>query len=294
MTTATLRPPAADSALASTASLLVERTGITFADVGPGRVGVEIAVRNDGELPSPPTAAVLTAAPLGAFVAWRPLALVPAPALAPGESAVLRAEARRPAVAPLGPPDRVPPRRLLTALGAEDERPARSAPPAQPRRAQWALFNGLPPDVMGLIGQQGVHWAGNLNVFIGGRAVERHVARALRVYPGLVNLALFIVGAGRDAYRFHAVGHGEDWKPTLHDATDGKTLALDVRRDRPVAEDRWVEADGPRVMVLALRPPKDAGAGAVAVHVTQRSTDQEAVVEFSLDPAAAGPGCYTV
>jgi hypothetical protein len=47
-------------------------------------------------------------------------------------------------------------------------------------------------------------------------------------------------------------------------------------------------------MLLALRPPKDAGAGAFAVHVTQRSTGQEAVVEFSLDPAAAGPGCYTV
>ena len=31
-----------------------------------------------------------------------------------------------------------------------------------------------------------------------------------------------------------------------------------------------------------------------AVWVAQRSTGQEAVVEFSLDPAAAGPGCYTL
>jgi hypothetical protein len=47
-------------------------------------------------------------------------------------------------------------------------------------------------------------------------------------------------------------------------------------------------------MMLALCPPKDCGSGTVEVHVEQRSTGQSAVVEFSLDPNAAGPGCFVV
>ena len=283
MTAAVLRRPAA----AASACLLVERTGIHFSDVGAGRVGVEITIRNDGDAPSAPAAAVLSAAPLGAFVPWRPLAVLPAPALAPGESVVLRTEAVRPAVAPLGPPDRVPPMRLLTALGAEDERP-------QARAKAPAPMGVLPPDLMDLMGRPGLHWAGNLNVFIGGRAVERHLAQALRVYPGRLNVAMFVVGSGRDAYRFHVVGERNDWKAHLYDMTDGKTLTLDVRRRPPVAEGRWIETPARRIMMLALQPPADCGAGAVAVHVTQRSTGKEAVVEFSLDPRAAGPGCFVV
>jgi len=49
-----------------------------------------------------------------------------------------------------------------------------------------------------------------------------------------------------------------------------------------------------RVIMLALCPPRDCGAGSVAVHVQQRSTGRWAVVEFSLDPKAAGPGCFVV
>ena len=33
---------------------------------------------------------------------------------------------------------------------------------------------------------------------------------------------------------------------------------------------------------------------AVEVHVCQRSTQQTAVVEFTFDSRAAGPGCYVV
>jgi hypothetical protein len=267
--------------------LLVERTDIHFADFGPGRVSIEITLRNEGDEPSAPTPAVLMAAPLGAFVPWRPLAIVRAPALVPGQSVVLRTEARRPAVAPLGPPDRIPPQRLLTALGAEDDRPRAATPPAAP-------MGVLPPDLMDLMGRPGFHWAGNLNVFVGGRAVERHLAQALRVYPGRLNLAMFVVGSGRDSYRFHVVGEGQDWKAQLYDMTDGKTLTLDVRRQQPVAEGQWIDTPTRRMMMLALQPPADCGAGAVAVHVTQRSSGKEAVVEFSLDPAAAGPGCFVV
>jgi len=45
---------------------------------------------------------------------------------------------------------------------------------------------------------------------------------------------------------------------------------------------------------LALCPPADCDAGSVNVHVRQRSTNRDAIVEFSLDPRAAGAACYTV
>ena len=41
------------------------------------------------------------------------------------------------------------------------------------------------------------------------------------------------------------------------------------------------------------RPPVVVRAD-VEVHVTQRSTRKTAVVEFSFDPRAVGPGCYVV
>jgi hypothetical protein len=47
-------------------------------------------------------------------------------------------------------------------------------------------------------------------------------------------------------------------------------------------------------MMLALRPPEDCEAGGVEVHVEQRSTGQVAIVEFSFDPTALGPGCFVV
>jgi hypothetical protein len=48
------------------------------------------------------------------------------------------------------------------------------------------------------------------------------------------------------------------------------------------------------MLMLALQPPATAEAGQVEVHVRQRSTGRTAVVEFSLDARAAGPGCYVV
>jgi hypothetical protein len=293
MTAATARRPETDlPGLVPHLSLHLERTDIRFADLGPGRVGLEVTVCNHADERSTPTPALLMAAPLGAFVLWRPLTALAVPALGPGESFVLRTEVRRPAVAPLGPPDRVPPRRLLTALGAEDDRPDTATPRARGRKTPAGV---LPADLMDLLGQSNVYWAGNLNVFVGTRAVERHVAQALRVYPGRVNLAMFVLGgAGRDAYRFHVIGEGEDWGATLHDMTDGQSFVLDVRRFPPVAEDQWLAARGQRMMLLTLRPPRDCAAGSVEVHVAQRSSGQSAVVEFSLDPNAAGPGCFVV
>jgi len=292
--------------------LHVERADITFANVTPERVGIAITVRNHGDECTEPALATLMAAPLGAFVPWRPLALVPVPALEPGESFVMRTEAIRAAPAPLGPPDRVPPKRLLTALGSEEDQPAQA-----PASGIWARRNlarvltrqgqsgpmdkpltlgtgQLPADLLELLGRTNQHWAGNLNLFIGSKPVERHLAQALRVYPGRVNIAMFIVGSGPDAYAFHLDGEGANWEAALYNGASLRSLALDRDRTPAIALDKWVEVSGHGLMLLALCPPEGCSQQTLEVHVKQRSTGQTAVVEFSLDPKAAGPGCYVV
>jgi hypothetical protein len=296
--------------LSGNVALRVERQDITFHSPSPDRVAIAVAVTNVSGERTPPAAAVLSAAPFGAFVPWRPLAVVPVPSLSSGQTTTLLLDAVRPAVRPLGPPDRVPPRQLLVALGSEDQ-------PARGNRRQSRLFDlarmfgrpgadradgsapwpagGLPADLMELLGKGSVHWAGNLNIFLGGKPVERHMAQALRVYPGRVNMAMFIVGArGHDEYSFHLEGSGRDWDAALYDMTDRSSFMLDRGKDRPVEEGRWVSVVGARAMALAICPPKDSDAGSVEVHVRQRSSGASAVVEFSLDPRAAGPGCYTL
>jgi hypothetical protein len=282
-------------------ALHVERTDIAFANINPERVGIEVTVWNRGDGCSEPTLAVLQAAPLGAFVPWQPLAVLPVPAIKPGEAHVLRSEAVHIHPAPLGDPDGLSPRQLLTALDMGDDRPRPNANPAA------ALLGGvrrqllarravptMPPDLLELMGRGNPHWAGNLNVFIGNTAVERHLAQALRVYPGRTNLAMFVVGTGRDAYAFHLAGAGATWEARLFDMTGQASLHLDPRKVSPLDQDRWVEMDGHRMLMLALLPPARCERGTVEVHVEQRSSGRTAVVEFSLDPAAAGPGCYVV
>jgi hypothetical protein len=181
----------------------------------------------------------------------------------------------------LGGADKIPPRRLLTAL--DQEEPDNSG-------------GGFAPasDLMSLIGRGGVHWAGNLNLFFPGKEVERHMAQALRVYPGRVNMAMFIVGDPvRDAYRFRLSGEAAEWDARLVDGLHDRPIASGIESDEGLPEDTWHRlASG--LILLALRPPEDAEAGAVNVHVQQQSTGKEAIVEFTLDPDADGPGCYVV
>src|SRR5437867_1593583 len=62
----------------------------------------------------------------------------------------------------------------------------------------------MPVGLMDLLLQETPHWAENVNVLVGNTDAERHRARALRVYPGRLNMAWFVVGAGGapDAYSF--------------------------------------------------------------------------------------------
>ena len=291
------------------AGLVVDPTDITFDDLTRDTVVVRVRIRNEGEHPSSPTFIRLESAPFGAFVRWRPLTVLPVPVLEPGESRELSVVTPRPHPVPLGAFDRIPPASVLTALDASPDEP--SQPPGAGFAALLNLFRGqatsrpastatvarghmLPPDLWELFGREQPHWAGNINVFVGNRAVERHVAKALRIYSGRTNLAMFVVGgAGQpDAYAFDLAGLDPDWKAALHDVTSARTLVV-RSGDKPVQERQWIEAvAGMMLIVLAVRPPVICEEGKVQVHVTRRSSGKTAVVEFNLDPTAQGAGCY--
>lgn len=263
-------------------ALTVIREDINFSTIRPGVLGVEIAVRNKGPRRSEPTFGILRSAPLGAFVPWRPLAVLQIPAIAAGGSVVIRHKVRYRAPAVLGSADKIPPNRLLTALGLDEPEPSRRK-------------DRLPDDPMALIGRGSAYWAGNLNLFFPAADVERHTAQALRIYPGTVNMAIFIVGMsnGRDAYRFRLSGDGTGWGPRLVDAMRGRTIAASAVEGRTLADGEW-HVPSSSIVLLTVEPPHDAQTGVVNVHVEQRSTRREAVVEFTLDANAAGPGCYVV
>jgi hypothetical protein len=240
---------------------------------------VEITFRNLSAERSAPTTALIGSAPLGAFVSWTPLATALIPTLDPDESFTYRNEFDVTRPVALGAPDRVPPRTLLTAIGARGPRR---------RRPQMAA------DVLKLVGQGGVHWAGNLNIFIGRHEVERHMAQALRVYPGTANLAMFCVGDGKpDGYSFELRGDAAAWRARLLDTGSAASFIDAAASEDELSEGEWRDM-GSGVMMLSVKPPADAVQGAVEVHVRQRSSGKTAVVEFTLDARAAGPGCYVL
>jgi hypothetical protein len=291
------------------AGLVVDPMDITFDDLTRDTVVIRVKIRNEGGHPSSPTSIRLESAPFGAFVPWQPLAVLPVPVLEPSESRELSVAATRPHPISLGDFDGVPPISVLTALNGSPDEPSRrpgagfaalldlvrrrgvSRPAGTTTVAKGTM---LPPDLWELFGREQPHWAGTINVFVGDRAVERHVARALRIYSGRTNLAMFVVGGTgkRDGYAFDLVGLAPDWKAALHDVTRAKTLVV-RSSDQPVQKRQWVEAvAGVMLVVLAVRPPVICEDGKVRVLVTRRSCRKTAVVEFNLDPTAQGAGCY--
>ena len=295
------------------ADLVVDRTGINFHNVVPGRVRISVNITNCGETRSRPTPLLVQAAPLGAFLPWSNLTALLAPPIEPGESIEVATEVAKPTTKPLGEFSRVPPSRLLTAIGNEDEpdpRPQQQPDPKLQRQiaTSWrdffALLFGknskdlpqptLPDDPMDLLMRPNVHWAGNINVLIGRHAVERHLAQALRVYAGHTNLAVFFVGDRSDEYQVDLTGSGAAWDAKLFDCTGLPSLLSAPTRAQAIQPSKWTWLDSRHLILLALSPPANCAAGTVNIHVRQRSTNRDAIVEFSLDPTAAGPGCYTV
>jgi hypothetical protein len=303
------RSPGLDLRSGIEAELRVDRTEIVFHDLSRDTVQIQVTVHNDGGRRSLPTLIRIESAPLGAFAAWRPLTQLLMPALEPGESRELTADAARPHPAPLGDFDHVPPQRLIMAVSAPDQPSSFNAGFSalldlfrrrkQARRPASGTIAGaaaLAPDIWDWLGRSQPHWAGNINVFVGRRPVERHVARALRIHPGRTNLAMFVVGSAGTpgAYAFKVVGLPPDWKAALFDVTNGRTLGVDPSCDAPIEDERWVEAQGMLMLMLAAQPPPRCRAGKLEVHVARRGSPRPAIVEFDLDPKAQGAGCFFV
>lgn len=300
----------------SEAELTLDPSDISFHDLNRDTVIIQVKVRNDAEHRSVPTAVRLESALFGAFVPGRPLAILSVPSLEPGESRVLSIEAARSHPSSLGSFNRVPPRRMLTALNASPQGAApqqrggiaaaisqflqrsRETTPANKTevvsKSTPARIPFLAPDLWEFFGREQPHWAGNINVFMGNREVERHCAKELRIYAGRTNLTIFDVGDPRkpDAYAFELKGLTSDWKAALYDMTGRHNFVFDPS-DTPVQEKKWLEVPtGFALMTLAIRPPLVCEDGNVQVHVTRRSSQKTAVVEFNLNPTAQGPGCY--
>jgi hypothetical protein len=290
------------------AGLIPDPWDITFDDLSRDTVIIRVRIRNQSERRSTPTNVRLESAPFGAFVPARALAILPVPVLEPGESRELSVAAGRPHPMALGGFDRVPPASVLAALGASADEPSR--PPGTGVAALLNLFRRratsrsgkntavaarpmLPTDLWELFGREQPHWAGNVNVFVGDRSVERHIAKALRIYSGRTNLAMFIVGGAgkRDAYAFSLAGLPMDWNAALHDLTSARTLVVQAS-NKPIQEKQWVQTAGMMLVMLAVRPPIICEDGKLQVRVTRQSCQKTAVVEFNLDPTAQGPGCY--
>jgi hypothetical protein len=151
----------------------------------------------------------------------------------------------------------------------------------------------LPPSPFDLFTEPNTYWAGNLNVFVGGKAVERHQAKALRIMPERTNVAFFVVG-GRDSYRFDLRGLSPDWKARIFNPVQALAMSRGLKDGTVIQPGTWAHLPGHTMLLLALGPPAGCREASVEVHVSKRSTMETAVVEFSFDTQACGPGCYVV
>jgi hypothetical protein len=278
---------------ASAAGLRADRTDISFENITPEVVRVDVRVTNDGSLWSPATEVAVQSAPLGAFLAWHPLMTLSVPALAPRTSAVVSGNALVAQPAPIAKPEEVwfmsP--ALLREYAENEARKAREELEREARRLLRRPAPILAGDLIATLGRGGLHWAGNIDILMRGKAAERHMARALRVYPGMVNAAMFFVGDRRDGYKFELSGDVDDWQAELADATRSRTMKVAEAPILPTNEFREFTHGS---FYLLMRPPQDAEKGTVSIHVTRQSDGKEAVVEFSLDSKAMGAGCYKI
>ncbi|GEM_PF-2112759 len=282
--------------LAVAEQLYIRHTDISFHNTAYDRVVIQVTVHNPSAKQSMPTIMKVQAAPLGAFVPWSHLTSVVVPEIEPWGQVQVETRATAPQSTLPGNLEEVTPQQLLNALD-------------RPQVVIDKLFDGswiewpldlemispslLPDDPMALLGRSNPHWAGNINVFIGDSAVECHRAQALRIYPGRTNLATFLVGSGMDAYAFQLTGVEPAWNVKLYSMTTTKSV-LNLESGPLIPPLKWIDGRKVRLVRLSISPPQEYRKGKVEVHVTQKSTSKRAVIEFSLDPHASGPGCFTM
>jgi hypothetical protein len=245
---------------------------------------VEVTFHNPARERTEATFGIIRSAPLGVFLPWEELGYILVPALEPGESIVVASEYECDKPESLGSIDKVPPERVLTALGSEE-------PGRRRRRQSRPSVNPAPArDLLAMLTMGGIHWAGNINVFFPTADVERHAAQAMRIHPGRTNMADFIIGKPAEEYQFHLDGHAAEWNAKLYDTKIGLPILAGTSTPE-LEQGRWIRpACG--IILLSVEPPAEAKTGAVNVRVRQKSTGRQAVVEFAMDSNATGPGCY--
>jgi len=148
------------------------------------------------------------------------------------------------------------------------------------------------------------HWAGNINVHLSGRAVERHQGRDLRCYPGYSNWALFNLGSRKgEEYRITFEGCGADWDPRVFHLPNapGEDEAMDEMMrmssehlgEGVASGGTVVTPTGSAWMTAAVSPPRDVTVGKLDIGILELSSGRETTVEFKLNANAPGRGLYT-
>ena len=312
--------------------LRVAREDIVFFNVAPGRVKITVRVHNYGDITSRPTQMVIQAAPLGAFLPWKPLATLTVPPIPPGEAVNVELVARHERNS--GSDDDPPTRSPLpgTAVDGEgDDRssasllPVEASPPGErpvdiftiqgaenddPRDSEvlpsslWEQYLG-DEQIQALQYVLGQGWQGEprLPKDAEGRSVH---------WAG--NLNVFVEGSSVEMHRAQAlriypstvnqatfyVGDAPDeYRFRIECSEDwevklqaGSPLFSVPDQDQEIEPGQWCACGGRRALTLSIIPLQDCSEGAVTVHVTQRSTGDRAAVEFTFDASAEGPGCY--
>jgi hypothetical protein len=289
--------------LRSTVQLQVERSDIEFYNVAPDRVRIEVTVRNPSDQVSEPAFMNLQFADFGAFLPWHPLQRLRVPAIVPWGRTTVSTEVGQDRLEAIAEGPRRPAGRSMIATSAEEPQPPHAKAEARrsllerlaANRQAWQIAMRLRKGARRSLVGRSTHWIGNINVFVGKAPVERHLARALRIHPGMTNMAIFSVGTRTDDYWFECSGRPLEGHSVLHLPCSGLPpfRPMDLAR-HSIQPGTWVTLPAYSHVCLTMKLPADCVGGELAVHVRRRSDLKEAVVEFSMDRAAAGPGCYVV
>ncbi|MFP6899423.1 MAG: hypothetical protein VCA36_00680 [Opitutales bacterium] len=295
-------------------NLCVEREDIQFYNVAPDRLRIEVTVRNMGYAHSEPETMQLQFAAFGAFVPWTPLQKLQVPQIKAGESKLVSTNAW------------IRPDGALVALDGSTQSADRTLP-ARPwlyrftknlldnsgNKSGWNALN-LPASLypssnqrqnrtpwdMRLHQGRSVHWVGNINVLIGNVDVERHTARAFRIYPGLSNRSVFFLGDKvGESYSFQMSGDGAEWPTKLIriENMGFGFMNFSLGGDYPgkqILPNDWKRVDPIGLIGVDIRPPEYVKEGGLGIHVCRKSDNRTAVVEFDFSETALGSGCYTV
>jgi hypothetical protein len=103
-------------------ALTLDRTDINFEDLTEDIVRITVRIHNRGWRRSAPTTVRLESAPLGAFVPWQSLAVLPVPPIEPGESRVVSLDALRPDASSLVKANRLFPAQQISLAEALERR----------------------------------------------------------------------------------------------------------------------------------------------------------------------------